>query len=111
MATILACSFEVESHELGLYQSTLAKGNVVIANEIRLNYFAVALGKALTAPDVSAHLKNEIGKKFDGDYDALWKNVKGKSSPGKGTLQGIIASNPKGPNRVINSMAEIFIKG
>ncbi len=36
--------------KLRLYQSALAKGNIGLANELRLKYFAKAVAKSLTIP-------------------------------------------------------------
>lgn len=40
-----------------------------------LEKLAMALARALTERDVRIKLKEEVGKKFDGDYDVLFKNI------------------------------------
>ncbi len=86
---------------LSLYQGALAKGNIGLANEVRLKYFAKAVAKSLTIPGVGAFLKDEIGKKFDGDYDALWETVKDREFPNQGRLRGLVASQLKGMNSIV----------
>ncbi|MBU4445250.1 MAG: DUF3103 domain-containing protein [Candidatus Marinimicrobia bacterium] len=73
------------------YQSSLAKGNMDFANEIRLKYFAEALAKTLSNPGACRLLKQEIGKKFDGDYDVLWETVKDENISDKGKFRKLIS--------------------
>lgn len=40
-----------------------------------LEKLAVALARALTERDVRIKLKEEVGKKFDGDYNVLFKHL------------------------------------
>ena len=77
------------------------------AIEQRLEHFAISLAKTLEVPEVATFLKNQIGVKFDGDYNVLWNAVKGHSFSGHGSLRGIIASNLKERNGVSHSMDDI----
>lgn len=75
--------------------------------ENRLKHFAKAVAKALEVPEVASYLKQEIAKKFDGDFDALWENVKDQSFPGKGSLRDIISKNLEDLNDDIDFMADV----
>lgn len=97
---------QIDQAELSLYQGALAKGDINLANELRLKYFAKAVAKSLTIPGVGTFLKDEIGKKFDGDYDALWETVKDREFPNQGRLRGLVASALKDMNSIV-SMDEI----
>ena len=92
--------------ELSVYQDALAKGDISLANEIRLKYFAKAVAQSLTTPGVGAYLKNEIGKKFDGDYDVLWATVMDQDFPNLGRMRGLVASSLQGMNSIV-SLQEI----
>ncbi len=97
---------QIDQAELSLYQGALVKGNIGLANELRLKYFAQAVAKSLTIPGVGAFLKNEIGKKFDGDYDMLWETGREKEFPNQGRLRGLVASALRDMNSIV-SMDEI----
>ena len=95
-----------EQGESAAYQGGLAKGQLDVVNEVRLKYFAKALANVLTVPGVGTHLRNEIGKKFDGDYDVLWETVQGSDFPGSGRLSGLVAGQLQALNSIV-SMEEI----
>ncbi len=97
---------QIDQAELSVYQGALAKGDIGLANELRLKYFAKAMAKSLTIPGVGAFLKEEIGKKFDGDYDALWETVKDREFPNQGRLRGLVASALQDMNSIV-AMDEI----
>ncbi len=88
--------------ELSIYQGALAKGDLNLANELRLKYFAKALARALNEPGVGAYMKNEIGKKFDGDYDVLWASVKDRDFPNVGRMRGMLAAALQGMNSIVS---------
>ena len=71
-----------------------------------MKYFAKAVAKSLTIPGVGAFLKDEIGKKFDGDYDMLWETARDKEFPNQGRLRGLVASALRDMNSIA-SMDEI----
>ncbi|MCK4448750.1 MAG: hypothetical protein KAW56_16915, partial [Candidatus Marinimicrobia bacterium] len=92
------------------YQSSLAKGNMDFANEIRLKYFAKALAKNLANPGACKLLKQEIGKKFDGDFDVLWEKVRDENISGKGKFRKLISnrlSKGKGSFISIDDVEEV----
>ena len=64
------------------------------------------MAKSLTIPGVGAFLKDEIGKKFDGDYDMLWETARDKEFPNQGRLRGLVASALRDMNSIA-SMDEI----
>ena len=70
----------------------LKKGNDVnlIAWEVRLKYFAKGIAKLLNDPEIGAYLKEEIGKQFDGDYDALWETLADQEFAKKGKFKNIL---------------------
>jgi len=81
-----------------------------LANEIRLKYFAKALAKNLTNPGACKLLKHEIGKKFDGDFDALWETVRDENISGKGKFRKLISnrlSKGKGSFISIDDVEEV----
>lgn len=55
---------------------------------------------------MGAYLKNEIGKKFDGDYDVLWATAKDRDFPNLGRMRGLVASALQGMNSIV-SLQEI----
>lgn len=60
------------------------------AYEVRLKYFAKGIAKLLNDPEIGAYLKDEIGKQFDGDYDALWETIAEKEFAQKGKFKNIL---------------------
>lgn len=60
------------------YDNALSLGKKAIVNELRLKYFAMAVAKSLEDSKISYVLKEEIGKKFDGDFEILWSMVRDK---------------------------------
>lgn len=70
----------------------LAKGDNVnlMSHEARLKYFAKGIAKLLNDPEIGAYLKDEIGKQFDGDFDALWETIANKDFTRKGKLKNIL---------------------
>ena len=74
------------------YHSALAKGNMDFASEIRLKYFTKALAKTLSNLGACRLLKQEIDKKFDGDYDVLWEIVRDENISGKGKFRELISN-------------------
>ncbi len=48
----------------------------LVAYEMYLQSFAKSLARTIDNQDVSHLLKQEIGKKFDGDNEVLWKSIK-----------------------------------
>jgi hypothetical protein len=75
-----------------VYQGSLAKGSLNLINEIRLKYFAKAIAITLESPRIRSLLKEEIGKKFDGDYDVLWEMVKDSDIPGRGKFRKVVGN-------------------
>ena len=88
--------------ELSVYHRALTKGDIGLAYESRLKYFAKAVAQSLTSPGVGTYLKNEIGKKFDGDYDVLWATVKDRDFPNLGRMRGLVASSLQGMNSIVS---------
>ena len=60
--------------EKGLSSLSTKEVNPESVNDA-LETLAMALARALTERDVRIKLKEEVGKKFDGDYDVLFKNI------------------------------------
>ncbi len=58
--------------------------------EVKMKYFAMAIAKLLTDPEIGAYLKEEIGKQFDNDYDALWEVIADNEFTNKGKFKNII---------------------
>lgn len=84
---------EVDEADIELMTNeSLAKGDKINLQvyEVRLKYFAKGIAKLLNDPEIGAYLKDEIGKQFDGDYDALWETIAEKEFAQKGKFKNIL---------------------
>ena len=94
-------SITYEIEDIEAYSNALAKRSMNFVNEIRLKYFAKALAKELRDPNVCRLLKEEIGKRFDGDYDALWESVRDRKIGRRGKFRDLIMKRLGGKDALI----------
>ncbi|MBC8346392.1 MAG: hypothetical protein ISR82_00195 [Candidatus Marinimicrobia bacterium] len=100
LLVVTGCEDKVKSHD-EIQESSSQNHSIPIGSwkklaptyEQQLKELAKAVAKALEVPEVASYLKEEIGKKFDGDYEVLWKDVKDHPFVGKGNLRTIVANH------------------
>ena len=70
-------------------RTTARVGSFDIESEMEkiLKEMAKSVAIIVTDRNVSTMLKTEIGKKFDGDFNVLWKDIKGQRSSDTETIR------------------------
>ncbi len=86
-------TIDIDQADLDLMTNdNLTKGykGSLLSYEVKMKYFAKGIAKLLNDPEIGTYLRAEIGKQFDGDYDALWEVVAENEFMNKGKFKNIL---------------------